>query len=417
MKPVSRVLKGSVGVVHLEVDLEPGFTKSELCSKLLVKNQQDSEKKEASEAGSKFLEYAKDWDMEYKSMRKSHKDRLVKIYVETDNRNVAYRPTCSLIYPMMADRMIDTPYHASRLVSLIPFQRIEDFDKERIEVWHSMQAFLTRGWGDVEDHAVLLCNLLLGFGLDAYICIGTNSEGAHSWVMTIDESSDIKQPKPIFWECLTGQRFEISDPRIHRFYRTIGSVFNHRSFYANIQADDRVISTIFDLDDDSLWMAMKPRMIEELQSVPKASLMPSTIDIHEEQNKLEKVLKEKVAAYRANEWQATTTWDSQLGYLLNQALISYEMQRVAGLKFSEDEFKSWIQNYVPERYTFKAFPIQFNHFDPEMMVIAISKSQVGYEVLSASELGVKHSICARIVPYPENICAVWVMIATQYKAL
>ena len=184
----------------------------------------------------------------------------------------------------------------------------------------------------------------------------------------------------------------MSDPRIHRFYRTIGSVFNNSSFYANIQADDRVISTIFDLDDESLWMAMKPKMIEELQTVPKASLMPSTVDLLEEQKKLEKLLKEKVGAYRANECQATTTWDSHLGYLLNQALISYEMQRVSGQKFAEDEFKSCIQNYVPEKCTFKAFPIQFNHFDSEMMVIAISKSKVGFEILSNSELGVKHSI-------------------------
>jgi centrosomal protein CEP76 len=138
--------------------------------------------------------------MEFKSIRPSHKKRLVKIYVETDDRNAAYRPSCSLIYPMMADRMLDTPYHACRFVSLIPFQRIEDFDKERIEVWHSIQAFLTRGCGDAEDHAVLLCNLLLGFGLDAYVCIGTNSEGSHAWVMTMDSSSDITAPKANFWE-------------------------------------------------------------------------------------------------------------------------------------------------------------------------------------------------------------------------
>lgn len=169
-------------------------------------------------------------------------------------------------------------------------------------------------------------------------------------------------------------------------------MFNHKAFYANIQADDRVISTIFDLDDENLWMAMKPRMIEQLETVPQASLMPSTVDITGEHKKLEKLLKEKIGAYRANECQATTTWDSHLGYLLNQALISYEMQRVSGQKFCEDEFKACIQNYVPEGTTFKAFPIQFNHFDPEMMVIAISKSKVGYEILSNSELGVKHSI-------------------------
>lgn len=173
---------------------------------------------------------------------------------------------------------------------------------------------------------------------------------------------------------------------------------------------------MFDLDDESLWMSMAPKMIEELKTVPQASLMQSTIDIYDQQKTLERLIKEKIVAYRGNECQATTTWDNQLGYLLNQALMSYEMQRLSGQKFSEDEFKACIQNYVPTGYTFKAFPIQFNHFDPEKMVIAISKSPVGYEVLSISELGVKHSVCARIVPYPENICAVWVMLAVQYNA-
>lgn len=293
---------------------------------------------------------------------------------------------------MVADRLLDSPYHACRFVSLLPFQRLEDYDKERIEVWHSMQAFLTRGCGDAEDHAVLLCNLLLGFGLDAYVCVGTNSEGAHAWVMTIDTSSEIKKAKSIFWETLTGQRFELSDPRIHRFYRTIGCVFNHKSFYANIQADDRVISSIFDLEDESLWMSMSPKMLDELTTVPKASLMPSTLDVYEEQKTLEKVLKEKIVTYRANEAQANTTWDSQLGYLLNQALISYELQRLSGQKFSEEEFKNSIQNYVPTGHSFKAFPIQFNHYNPEKMVVAISNSTVGHQVLTISEIGVKHAV-------------------------
>jgi hypothetical protein len=78
-------------------------------------------------------------------------------------------------------------------------------------------------------------------------------------------------------------------------------VFNHTSFYANIQADDRVISTMFDLDDESLWMAMSPKIIEELKTVPNASLMQSTIDIYEQQKTLERIIKEKVVTYRGNE--------------------------------------------------------------------------------------------------------------------
>ncbi len=61
--------------------------------------------------------------------------------------------------------------------------------------------------GGVEEHATLLCSLLLGCGLDAYVCIGTQRvESApvpvpHAWVLTISPSAAIT-----FWEPLTGQR-------------------------------------------------------------------------------------------------------------------------------------------------------------------------------------------------------------------
>jgi centrosomal protein CEP76 len=108
---------------------------------------------------------------------------------------------------------------------------------------------------------------LQGFGLKAYVCIGENAEGAHAWVMQTDAMED-GSTKVAFWESLTGQKLSLADPRIHRFYRKIGCVFNQDSFYANIQADDRVVSTIFEIDDDSLWKRMDPEQIKSLPPVP-----------------------------------------------------------------------------------------------------------------------------------------------------
>ena len=55
---------------------------------------------------------------------------------------------------------------------------------------------------DCEDHATLLCSLLLGFGLDAYVCFGTKVKGAvHAWVMTISTDGLVT-----FWESLSGHR-------------------------------------------------------------------------------------------------------------------------------------------------------------------------------------------------------------------
>lgn len=56
---------------------------------------------------------------------------------------------------------------------------------------------------DCEDHAILLCSLLLGFGLDAYVCVGTKSKGSvHAWVATISIEGTV-----VFWESLNGHRY------------------------------------------------------------------------------------------------------------------------------------------------------------------------------------------------------------------
>ena len=58
--------------------------------------------------------------------------------------------------------------------------------------------------GDFEDHAVYLCNLLLGMNLDAYVCCGRlhtakKGEKRHVWVMVRDDDGLVR-----FWETSTG---------------------------------------------------------------------------------------------------------------------------------------------------------------------------------------------------------------------
>lgn len=149
--------------------------------------------------------------------------------------------------------------------------------------------------GDCEDHATLLCSLLLGFGLDAYVCVGTNAKGApHAWVLTRGCDGTIT-----FWESLTAQRlvvvqvwfaldsqatlitcpfFSVITPTaacflryLHRAidpdapplapqpkasspYRTVGCVFNHQSFLANCQPSDAVNVCLFDFQ--VVWCLM-----------------------------------------------------------------------------------------------------------------------------------------------------------------
>jgi hypothetical protein len=72
---------------------------------------------------------------------------------------------------------------------------------------------------------------------------------------------------------------------------------------------------------------------------------------------------------------------------------------------------------VPEGHTFKAFPIQFTHFESERMIQHIYANKVGAEVFLARGDQVRHAVRVKIVQYPENISAVWVMLAVRSRAV
>jgi hypothetical protein len=72
---------------------------------------------------------------------------------------------------------------------------------------------------------------------------------------------------------------------------------------------------------------------------------------------------------------------------------------------------------VPEGHTFKALPVQFTHFDTERMIHHIYNNKVGKEVMLARGDQVKLAVRVKIVPYPENVCAVWVMVATRFRSI
>lgn len=143
--PVSLAHQGSLGILTLNLDLVPSLSRTELLTEEQVDKQINLERKFEHETIQKFLDYANDWWSDFKAIRNTHKNRLVKIFAETDDREASvFKPVCSLIAPMMADRLLESPLHAARFVSLIPFQRLEAPGADRVEVWHSMQAFLAR---------------------------------------------------------------------------------------------------------------------------------------------------------------------------------------------------------------------------------------------------------------------------------
>ncbi len=109
--------------------------------------------------------------------------------------------------------------------------------------------------GSIDDHCNLLCGMLLGFGLKAYVAIGYSMNGEHSWVITTSKDS------VIFWECTKGQKFDYFSPKTFKFYKSVHVIYNHSEYYANIQLDDSISGTKFNFFDKNLWKSFSSKIL------------------------------------------------------------------------------------------------------------------------------------------------------------
>jgi len=133
------------------------------------------------------------------------------------------------------------------MVSLIPFHRESSLSGGRVGRWKSTFATLSTLHGDVEEHATLLCSLLLGWGLNAYVALGTihssvtsTSTGVvqlHTWVATFCETG-----KVLFWESLTGEQVLIQNrdgsdvgASVGHHFKEVWAIFRHDEFVVNTQ--------------------------------------------------------------------------------------------------------------------------------------------------------------------------------------
>ncbi|XP_037982904.1 centrosomal protein of 76 kDa [Motacilla alba alba] len=420
--------KVSVGVLNIRLEMYPPLNKT--LSSEITSTQFTLERQKTAEKERLFLVYAKQWWREYLQIRPTHNARLVKIFAQDENG--VNRPVCSYVRPLRAGRLLDTPRQAARFVSVLGHERaaVIGGGGGKQEQWCTLLAFLCRNKGDCEDHANLLCSLLLGFGLEAFVCVGTKAKGVpHTWVMTCGSEGTIT-----FWESLTGHRYihrpiNPDDPPLAEQpkplypYRTIGCIFNHEKFFGNCQPSDAVEVCVFDLHDESKWKPMSGEAIKSVcapgatSSVPPSPpLCASTIDAAVTSNEMEVQLRMLVSEHR-KDLGLSTVWDDQLSYLLSQALAAYELERTTGVSAGNEEFQDAVRRAVPDGHTFKGFPIHFVHRNARRAFATCLRSPFCEEIICCRGDQVRLAVRVRVFAYPESACAVWIMFACKYRSV
>ncbi|XP_040520774.1 centrosomal protein of 76 kDa isoform X2 [Gallus gallus] len=420
--------KVSVGVLNVRLEMYPPLSKT--LSPEITNTQFTLERQKIAEKERLFLVYAKQWWREYLQIRPTHNSRLVKIFAQDENG--VNRPVCSYIRPLRAGRLLDTPRQAARFVSVLGYERapVIGGGGGKQEQWCTLLAFICRNKGDCEDHANLLCSLLLGYGLEAFVCVGTKAKGVpHTWVMTCGTDGTIT-----FWESLTGHRYIhrpinpddppiVEQPKPLYPYRTIGCVFNHQKFYGNCQPSDAVEVCVFDLHDESKWKPMSAEAIKSVCSPGTASSVPpfpplcaSVIDAAVTSNDIELQLRILVSEHR-KDLGLSTVWDDHLSYLLSPALAAYELERATGISAGNEEFQDAVRRAVPDGHTFKGFPIHFVYRNARRAFATCLRSPFCEEIICCRGDQVRLAVRVRVFAYPESACAVWIMFACKYRSV
>lgn len=131
----------------LEIKLEVLPKSGEVLNQEVVSSQLGLEKQRSAERERLFLVYAKQWWREFLQIRPNHSQRLVKIFAQDEGGRS--HPVCAYVRPLRAGRLLDSPRHAARFVSLIPFERASSVGSGGTcaEAWSSLHTMLSRKKG------------------------------------------------------------------------------------------------------------------------------------------------------------------------------------------------------------------------------------------------------------------------------
>ena len=134
---------------------------------------------------------------------------------------------------------------------------------------------------------------------------------------------------------------------------------------------------------------------------------------------LEEELKELIRKERLLEAKQDTLWDEDLSFILSPALVNYEQVRLSGGTggtFGNEEFAAAVKHVVPEGHTFKAFPIEFKHLSGDRMFHELKRNKTAGEVIGARGDMVRHGLRVKVIGFPEERVAAWVMLGVRYRS-
>ncbi|KAL3285284.1 hypothetical protein HHI36_019394 [Cryptolaemus montrouzieri] len=211
------------------------------------------------------------------------------------------------------------PEQCAKFVSLVPFTNCNHFYQN---IWLSTDQFLQFLSGSVIDHAVALTCFLLALKLDVWLLLGFGiPHGSTAYVLVREHSKETELPLHFIYDVASGEKISVTDAfcPLQRIYCLIGE----HNIWANIQRNDNVFTTRFDLTRRSDW---QPLFDGDLLAPTNSVHSPVVYLPRKKAEELEMLLERKIKKFISNSRPLNrTVWNKRISNIVknNIHLLDY----------------------------------------------------------------------------------------------
>lgn len=356
---------------------------------------------ESSESEEVILR-AQAWLKKINDTIKGFKDkrRIVLMAAPTSGKPII---ACRMVKKQAPPDIFSTKEQLVRFVSMIPnYSDAEVFDTAD-SMWCTSQEFLNINAGDDEEHALLLCNYFKYIGLEAYVVLGFDYVNGKTTFVVTKESN-----KVTIYDPMTGNSWS-SKNRDCILY-SVGMIFNDENVWANIQKDASPHSIKWNIHNTKEWypffsLEFPMKQFDSPQNDILIYKPTDEIKARQIERDLTNRIQVAVETWRKHK---RTSWNPEFSARIHYALERCEAAAMmdpssVNLQSITDEFKA---NFPHYRMNGGPFCLPYTTYDD---IIEEVQRREAWETESRF---IEFAIGVFVVPYPNSLFAVWVMLAT-----
>ncbi|CAD7012554.1 unnamed protein product [Ceratitis capitata] len=314
---------------------------------------------------------------------------------------------------------------ACRYVSLLNVLKTYDPCMAFEGIWLNNQCVLDTNWCSVKDLGVLLCNFLLGIGINCWLVLGyATAYGECAFVLYRSEEGELLLIDPY-----TGKRFGTRDV-FCPLYKTSVAVtqtnvsssqlespnakeyFNILSLqlYYNIQSETRATMTNYNFNDTSCWLsAFSKRSPAPLGGVQKLNYTYRlSFNTHELKRNIERKIMKKINSWRT---MRKTIWNRAFQSRLQSILQDLEQLTISGHgSYIEAKYTDQIAAEFPN-YKIYGYALNF----PYTNLTTISERIKSTGIHLNSDKRVEFCLATHIHVYPNDVLSVWIFMISLIR--